>query len=226
MAKYKFEYIWLDGSEPLAHIRSKTKVLDLDLYDGELDPLPDWSFDGSSTGQAEGNFSDCLLKPVRVYPDSERKNGYIVICEVYDAMGKPHESNRRIAIDDEMESEFWIGFEQEYVSTSDDGRPIGFPPGGFPEPQGPYYCAVGARFIAGRALVEDHLDACLDAGLDITGINAEVMLGQWEYQCFAKGAKKACDDLVVSRYLLFRISEKYEINVNLYRTGVPTRLMS
>ena len=56
---------------------------------------------------------------------------------------------------------------------------------------------------------------CLEAGVGITGINSEVMLGQWEFQCFGKGAKKASDDLIIARYLLQRISEKYEINVNL-----------
>ncbi len=216
MGNYKFEYLWLDGSEPVAFIRSKTKVLEFESYDGELELLPDWSFDGSSTMQAEGHDSDCLLKPVRVYPDLDRQNAYLVVCEVYAADGTPHPTNTRRLIDEEHNEEFWLGFEQEYVFTSNDGRPIGFPAGGFPEPQGPYYCAVGSRFIAGREVVESHLDTCLNAGLNITGINAEVMLGQWEYQCFGKGAKRACDDLIVSRYLLFRVSEKYSISVNLY----------
>lgn len=97
-----------------------------------------------------------------------------------------------------------------------DGQPMGFPSDGFPEPQGPYYCAVGSRFTAGREIVELHLDTCLSAGLNITGINAEVMLGQWEFQCFGKGAKRACDDLIVARYLLYRTSEEFRINVNIY----------
>ena len=97
-----------------------------------------------------------------------------------------------------------------------DGRPMGFPSGGFPEPQGPYYCAVGSRFTAGREIVELHRDTCLSAGLNITSINAEVMLGQWEFQCSGKGAKRACDDLIVARYLLYRTSEEFRINVNIY----------
>ncbi len=214
MAKFKFEYIWLDGYKPEANLRSKTKVLEFDSYFGELDVLPEWSFDGSSTQQAEGRSSDCLLKPVAVYPDAGRKNAWLVVCEVLNPDGTPHPSNTRCLIDDDSD-DYWFGFEQEYV-LSENGMPLGFPENGFPRPQGPYYCAVGAGNVAGRDIVEEHMDLCLSAGLGITGINAEVLLGQWEYQCFGKGAKSASDDLVVSRYLLFRTAEKYGIHVDLH----------
>ncbi len=216
MTAYKFEYLWLDGYTPVNNIRSKTKILELQSYDGELETLPNWSFDGSSTQQAEGHFSDLSLRPVRVYADSARKNGYLVLCEVYNPDGTPHPSNTRALIDDEDQDDFWFGFEQEYVLTTDGDRPIGFPDGGFPEPQGPYYCASGYHLVAGREIIEEHMDICLDAGVGIAGINAEVMLGQWEFQCFGKGAKRACDDLIVSRFLLFRESEKYQVNVVLH----------
>ncbi len=214
MAKFKFEYIWLDGYKPEPNLRSKTKILELETYAGELEALPEWSFDGSSTLQAEGHSSDCLLQPVRVYPDSGRKNAFLVVCEVLNADGTPHESNTRHKLD-EADNDFWFGFEQEYVLTRE-SLPLGFPTQGFPGPQGPYYCAVGAGNVAGREIVEAHLDACLEAGLDITGINAEVMLGQWEYQCFGKGPRKASDDLVISRYLLHRTAEAYGVTVNLH----------
>jgi glutamine synthetase len=211
----KFEYIWLDGHSPMSHIRSKTKILQLDSYDGELEPLPQWSFDGSSTRQAVGGNSDCLLKPVRVYSDPDRISGYLVVCEVSNADGTPHVSNVRAKIDDDSD-EFWVGFEQEYIMMTSNRRPIGFPEVGFPAPQGPYYCSVGNQFAAGRNIVEEHLNHCLEAGIGITGINAEVMFGQWEYQCFGKGALRICDDLIVSRYLLFRTAEKYDISVSLH----------
>jgi len=214
MAKFKFEYIWLDGYKPEPSLRSKTKVLDFDFYGGELETLPEWSFDGSSTQQAEGHSSDCLLKPVAVYNDAGRKNAYLVICEVLNPDGTPHASNTRALIDDDSD-DFWFGFEQEYVLT-DHNMPLGFPEKGFPRPQGPYYCAVGAGNISGREIVEEHLDLCLEAGLSITGINAEVMLGQWEFQCFGKGAKKASDDLILSRYLLHRVAEKYGVKVDFH----------
>ena len=93
--------------------------------------------------------------------------------------------------------------------------PVGFPKDKLPQPQGKYYCGVGYNQVAARNLVEEHLDACLDAGLTVTGINAEVLLGQWEYQCFGKGVK-AADDLWVSRYLLYKIAEDYGVGVNIH----------
>ncbi len=214
MANIKFEYIWLDGYKPEANLRSKTKVLQLDNYKGEVDILPDWSFDGSSTKQAEGHSSDCVLKPVRVYHDPQRIDAYLVVCEVYNADGTPHKSNTRATIKNDSE-DYWFGFEQEYVLEVD-GLPIGFPEKGYPAPQGPYYCAVGDGNVAGREIVEEHMDICLEAGIGITGVNAEVLLGQWEYQCLGKGATKAGDDLIASRYLLYRITEQYGIKVNLH----------
>jgi len=213
MTKFKFEYIWLDGYKPEPNLRSKTKILEMDFFDGDINSIPDWSFDGSSTQQAEGHASDCLLKPVRAYADHERKNAFLVICEVLNADGTPHSSNTRALFDDD--EDFWFGFEQEYVLTIE-GLPLGFPTKGYPRPQGPYYCAVGHGNVAGRDIVEEHLDTCLEAGLDITGINAEVMLGQWEFQCFGRGAKKASDDLILSRYLLHRTAEKYGVNVDFH----------
>ncbi|MGB3617348.1 MAG: glutamine synthetase beta-grasp domain-containing protein [Catalinimonas sp.] len=215
MTKMKFEYIWLDGYTPEPNLRSKTKVIDFDVFDHLRDPLsklPMWSYDGSSTQQAEGRSSDCLLKPVRVYPDPQRKNAYLVMAEVLSPDGTPHPTNYRHLLEDA--EDFWFGYEQEYVLLQN-GKPLGFPAEGYPEPQGKYYCSVGFPYNLGRDLVEEHLDACLDAGIALTGINAEVMIGQWEYQCFAKGAKKAADDLWVSRYLLYRISEKYKVKVEI-----------
>ncbi len=214
MAKFKFEYIWLDGYKPEPMLRSKTKVLSLDTYDGEVDILPDWSFDGSSTQQAEGHSSDCILKPVRVYPDPVRINGFLVVCEVLNPDGTPHSSNMRATIKDDSD-EFWFGFEQEYVIT-ENGAPLGFPEEGYPKPQGPYYCSVGFGNVAGRDLVEEHLDICLDADIELTGVNAEVMLGQWEFQVLSKGAKKAGDDLTVARYLLHRTAEQYGVHIDLH----------
>lgn len=213
MTAFKFEYIWLDGYKPDQSLRSKTKVLILDEYDGSLDVLPEWSFDGSSTQQAEGHSSDCLLKPVRVVLDPERVNAYLVMCEVLNPDGTPHATNFRATFEDD--EDFWFGFEQEYTLVQE-GRPLGFPEKGFPGPQGPYYCAVGTGKVAGRDFVEEHLDIALEAGLGITGINAEVMLGQWEYQLFGKGAKQAADDLWISRYLLNRTAERYGYDIEFH----------
>ena len=210
----KLEYIWLDGYKPTQTMRSKTKVVS--DFSGKLEDCPIWSFDGSSTGQAEGNSSDLLLKPVAIFPDPARKNGYLVMTEVLNPDGTPHESNARAKIDDD-DNDFWFGFEQEYVLWNiDTHSPYGFPaPGYYPAPQGPYYCSVGGEYIVGRDIAEKHLDLCMDAGINIEGINAEVMKGQWEYQIFAKGAKSAGDQIWVARYILERVAEEYGIRINL-----------
>jgi len=212
MSKVKLEYIWLDGYQPMQLLRSKTKLVDAAKFSGELKDCPIWSFDGSSTQQAEGGASDCLLKPVVVVPDPTRENAYLVMTEVLNADGTPHESNGRATIDDD--GDFWFGFEQEYFLVDPETTlPLGFPAGGFPSPQGPYYCGVGANRAYGRDIVEEHLDACIDAGLNIEGINAEVAAGQWEFQIFAKGAQAAGDQIWLGRYLLERIAEAYGIIV-------------
>lgn len=213
MAKCKLEYIWLDGYKPTQSLRSKTKIED--DFSGKLDDLPLWSFDGSSTEQAEGGNSDCLLKPVFVCPDPQRKNGFLVMCEVLNSDGTPHPSNGRATIEDD-DNDFWFGFEQEYFLWDlETDRPLGFPAEGFPDrPQGPYYCSVGARNAYGRNIIEEHLDVCLDAGLNVEGINAEVATGQWEFQIFAKGAKAAGDQIWIARYLLERIGESYDVWIN------------
>jgi len=214
MAKHKLEYIWLDGYEPTQSMRSKTKILDDKKFKKKLKDCPMWSFDGSSTQQAPGGSSDCLLKPVALYEDPVRRNGWLVMCEVLSADGKPHPSNGRATIKDD-DNDFWFGFEQEYTLwNSETDKPIGFPSEGYPAPQGPYYCSVGAGNAVGREIVEEHLDICIDAGLNVEGINAEVMCGQWEFQCFAKGAKKAGDEIWVARYLLERTAEKYGVKIN------------
>jgi glutamine synthetase len=215
MAKSKLEYIWLDGYQPTQTMRSKTLVVA--DFSGKLEDAPMWSFDGSSTNQAEGNASDCLLKPVFICPDPDRKDGYLVMTEVLNHDGTAHVSNGRATIDDDDE-DFWFGFEQEYTLWDlDHHTPLGFPaPGYYPPPQGPFYCSVGAEYAVGREIVEEHLDQCIDAGLNIEGINAEVMKGQWEYQIFAKGAKEAGDQIWVARYIAERIGEKYGVRINLH----------
>ncbi|MCW5559412.1 MAG: glutamine synthetase beta-grasp domain-containing protein, partial [Verrucomicrobiae bacterium] len=213
MAKYKLEYIWLDGYEPVANLRSKTQIKEFDSFP-KLEQLPLWGFDGSSTRQAEGKSSDCLLKPVAVYPDATRTNGALVMCEVYMPDGKtPHPSNSRASILDD--SDAWFGFEQEYFLYKN-GAPIGFPPGGFPYPQGEYYTGVGYKAVGdiAREIVEKHLDLCLAAGINHEGINAEVAKGQWEFQIFGKGSRTAADQVWVARYLLSRLGESYGVDVN------------
>jgi glutamine synthetase len=214
MAKYKLEYIWLDGKQPIPELRGKTTIKEF-AAPPTLADLPVWGFDGSSTMQAEGKNSDCILKPAALYPDASRKSGYIVMCEVMHPDLTPHPSNQRATTDDDPD--LWFGFEQEYFLYKD-GRPLGFPEEGYPSPQGPYYCGVGYKYMGSlaRNIVEEHLDLCLEAGINHEGINAEVAKGQWEFQIFGKGSHKAADDLWVARYLMARLCEKYEVDLQLH----------
>ena len=207
------EYIWLDGNSP-AQLRSKTKV----LGDADVAEMSIWGFDGSSTKQAEGGASDCVLKPVMVTPDPIRGgDNLLVFCEVLNVDMTPHASNTRRHCD-EVEAAYhkqepWFGIEQEYTLMQD-GRPLGFPRNGFPAPQGQYYCSVGANNTFGREIAEMHLAVCVQIGLKISGINAEVMPGQWEFQVGPLAPVEVSDHLWVARYLLERIAENYGVSVS------------
>ncbi|GAA1959424.1 glutamine synthetase [Kitasatospora viridis] len=209
----KAEYIWIDGTKPTAKLRSKTRVLK------NADKIPTWGFDGSSTNQAEGHASDRVLTPVRTYPDPIRGgDNILVLCEVDEIDGTPHPSNTRALLRPVAEQfaaqEPIFGIEQEYTFFKG-SRPLGFPEGGFPAPQGGYYCGVGAEEVFGREIVELHLDRCIDAGLAICGINAEVMPGQWEFQIGPVDPLQVSDDMWVARYLLYRTAEEFGIDATL-----------
>ena len=217
--KIKLEYVWLDGYTPEPNLRSKVKVINIKNDEGRvtLDDCPEWSFDGSSTRQAEGKFSDCILKPVRVYTNVLNKGylkSYFVLCEVMYPDGTPHETNTRADVGFE-EEDLWFGFEQEYTIYQN-GRPLGFPKNGYPEPQGKYYCGVGNGQVHGREFVDNHMEMCIKAGIDITGTNAEVLLGQWEFQVFSQGKLKVGDDLWMARYILLQMSEEYGFKIEFH----------
>ena len=221
------EYIWIDGATPVRTIRSKARVLAIDpSKEVTIDMFPEWGFDGSSTNQAQGHDSDLLLQPVTFVHDPIRGEGnFLVLCEVLNADGTPHESNSRAQLRAVLDAgaakeEPWAGFEQEY--TLFEGRnPLGWPENGFPAPQGPYYCGVGSEEIFGRELVEAHGQACVEAGLLFYGINAEVMAGQWEYQIGYRGIEgedagilNVADHMWISRWLLHRVGEEFGIRAS------------
>ena len=133
------------------------------------------------------------------------------MCEVYNADGTPHSTNGRATIDED-DDDFWFGYEQEYfLWDPETNLPLGFPRDA--TPQGQFYCSVGAVNAYGREVIETHLDMCLEAGINVEGINAEVAVGQWEFQIFAKGAKNAGDEVWVARYLAERNAEKYGLSI-------------
>ncbi len=213
MSVYKAEYIWIDGAEPTAKLRSKTKIVPT----GEDAPI--WGFDGSSTGQATGHFSDLVLRPVYSCPDPVRGGDHkLVMCDVLMTDMTPHPSNTRAALAEVAKKhaaqEMWFGIEQEYT-LFDGVRPLGWPTNGFPAPQFGYYCGVGADEVFGRSIVEEHMDACLRAGLKLSGINAEVMPAQWEFQVGPASPLECADQLWLARWLLYRIAENHGVSATL-----------
>lgn len=221
-------YIWIDGTSPTQTLRSKVKIVPTNKKDIALSDLPQWNFDGSSTYQATGHDSDLLLQPVCLVKDPILGEGnYLTLCEVLNADGTPHPSNKRARLVEVMEKygkqqDPWLGFEQEYTLFNGQ-QPLGWPDRGYPAPQGPFYCGVGADEVFGRQLVEAHAQACLDAGLMLYGTNAEVMPGQWEFQIGYRGAEgESADPITVSdhlwlaRWLLYRLGEDAGISAKLH----------
>ncbi|MDA8561701.1 glutamine synthetase beta-grasp domain-containing protein [Gammaproteobacteria bacterium] len=221
-------YIWIDGSIPTQMLRSKTKVVPHNQEILGIDEIPQWSFDGSSTYQATGDNSDLILQPVCLVNDPILGYGnYLVLCEVLNHDGTHHSTNKRAKLVDVInkygkDQDPWLGFEQEYT-LFDGQKPLGWPDRGYPAPQGPFYCGVGADEVFGRHLAEEHAQACLDAGIMLYGTNPEVMPGQWEFQIGYRGiAQESADPITVSdhlwlaRWLLYRLGENHNISATLH----------
>lgn len=224
----KVTYIWIDGASPTQTLRSKTKIIKYENKQFHPDELPLWNFDGSSTNQASGHDSDLTLKPVCVVKDPiAGPDNFLALCEVLNPDGTPHSSNMRSRLVKLMQNggsahDPWIGFEQEYTLFKGQ-QPLGWPDRGYPAPQGPFYCGVGADEVFGRYLVDKHAQACIDAGIMIYGINAEVMPGQWEFQIGYRDIEgesadpvTVSDHLWLARWLLYRLGEDYDITARLH----------
>ena len=224
----KLEYIWLDGySTP--NIRSKSKYCNIPSATSAsvcVDDVPEWGFDGSSTQQAEGGSSDCVLKPVALYKNTVDKhccvNSYIVLCEVFDVDGNPHKTNNRATLRESVKrytnSDMLFGIEQEYIIMD----PVTNIPAGWTTkdgsllyPQGKYYCGVGGDVVTMRELVDDHAKCGIMAGIPVCGTNAEVMLSQWEYQIGPAGPLEVSDGLLVLRYMLSYLAEQRGVYISL-----------
>ena len=229
--KYILEYVWIDAH---GGMRSKNRVANIDndvfVFNNPCILTEhkqwEWSFDGSSTGQATGTDSDVILRPVAVYPNPFYNDNHarfvptralLVLCETYDKDGTtPHATNARVRCaqteSECLTDEPLFGIEQEYIlfdranetpyqwaSPSDPGC------GG----QGPYYCGVGGDRCFGRKIADQHLQACLHAGIEICGTNAEVTASQWEFQIGPLPALQVSDQLWMARYILLRITEEH-----------------
>ncbi|GBP56277.1 Glutamine synthetase 1, mitochondrial [Eumeta japonica] len=210
-------YIWIDGSG--INLRSKDRVLP--CMPLAVDQAPFWGFDGSSTGLARTENSDTKLKPVRVYKDPFRCEPHVlVLCEVFLPDGKPALTNHRsycnALCEHHAQEDPWFGLEQEYTMLDVDGWGLGWPKGGgFPAVKYDFsYCGVGAKYIAGRDIVEAHARSCLYSELDFEGTNAEVMHASWEWQIGASQGVKAADDLWTSRYIMARVAEDHGVQIS------------
>ena len=211
------EYIWIDGNGSL---RSKTKVVNDSNYDmnNELESAPEWNYDGSSTSQASGNDSEVLIRPVAIYKDPFRACSRLVLCDTWLPNGKPHPTNtRRRALqlfNQAPELKPMFGIEQEFFLSSN-GIPVGYNKNSNKtRPQGNYYCGIGADNAIGRECIEEAFQNCLRAGLNLTGLNAEVAPSQWEFQVCAIGIDVS-DQLYIMRYIINRTAEKYGANLDL-----------
>ncbi|XP_024236286.1 glutamine synthetase isoform X1 [Oncorhynchus tshawytscha] len=205
-------YIWIDGSGE--GLRNKTRTLDREPQG--IEDIPEWNFDGSSTYQAEGSNSDMFLIPVAMFRDPfTLESNKLVLCEVLKYNRLPAESNLRSGCKKVMEEVKhyipWFGMEQEYTLLGMDGRPYGWPQNGFPGPQGPYYCGVGADNAYGRDIMECHYKACLYSGVKICGTNAEVMPSQFEFQVGLCEGIEMGDHLWMARFLLHRVCEDFGV---------------
>ena len=215
MTKKILEYIWLDSDN---NYRSKTKVY---TYE-ESEPfclkfIPIWNYDGSSTGQADGNDSEVYIKPIYMIRDVFRRNydSWLVLCDTWLPNGKPHSTNTRFAakkiFDLVKKEETYFGLEQEFFalkSQQDVGKEV-------MDNQGPFYCGVGYGAALHREFNEAALKNLIDSGLNITGFNFEVAPEQFEFQVLGEGIQ-AADELHLLRYILIRTAEKYNLYINFH----------
>ena len=220
--KHILEYVWPDASGGL---RSKTRVVNLEESMNidviTSDPVRwEWSFDGSSTGQATGTDSDVLIRPVAMYLNPFYKGMHfgarLIMCDCYNKDGTPHDTNMRARCAQTdtacATEEPLFGIEQEYVLFERIGN-VPYQWDSCTDPgcggQGPYYCSVGGDRCFGRKIVDQHLQACMYAGIEICGTNAEVMASQWEFQIGPLSALQVSDQLWMARYILMRITEEH-----------------
>lgn len=234
------EYVWIDAN---GGMRSKIRVANMDGFNHESivsDPEQwSWTFDGSSTRQATGTDSDVIIRPVAMYPNPffrfpdacnnnsqqlQQCTAYLVLCDTYDKDGTtPHVTNARARCAQTeaacVTDEPLFGIEQEYILFHRDkevpyqwANPADPGCGG----QGPYYCSVGGDRCFGRKIADQHLQACLYAGIAICGTNAEVTASQWEFQIGPLPALQVADQLWMARYILMRITEEHGCCATLY----------
>jgi len=230
--KFVAEYLWIG---PKGEIRGKSRTVDIDdettknmkrngLLNSEL--YSEWSYDGSSTEQSDGFDSEIIVQPVAVFRDPFRKGANVlVLCDSYRPNGEPTNENTRLwaksVFDKIGDQKPWFGIEQEFFImmpdkdnvTKESVKPLGWTEDA--NPQGQYYCAVGHNNSFGRSIAEQAYHLALEAGLNCSGMNAEVAPGQWEIQVGPCEGLEAGDHLNILRYILQRVGETHGVQINL-----------
>jgi len=214
------EYVWQSDKG----LKSKSRTLEKKIQN--LDDLPNWQYAGGS-----GQQSEFILVPRAVFRDPFRtERDILVFCDRYLGNGEPHPLNTRapaLEIFRQCKDQHpAFGIEQEYVMTRDGTTPLGFPgteniSRAVPRPEGPHYCGVGYTNVHGRLLAEEHYRYCINAGVKIEGINAELLHGQWEFQVGLCEGIEAGDHLWVARYILERLGEAHGIIISYDPKPVP-----
>jgi len=223
------EYIWL-GADNVLRSKYKTIYIYANTLLNSLEQIPRWNYDGSSTGQAPGNASEITLVPIALRPNPffEKGKAFLVLCATYLRNGEPSIGNTRhnanLIFNECLKLHPWFGIEQEYFVmapnfTQDSRIPLAYSLETHPNSQnriggGRYYCGVGNQHIASRALAEKHYLYCLNAGLNISGINSEVAPSQWEFQIGPCIGITAADELWLARYILLKLSEEFKVNIS------------
>jgi glutamine synthetase len=213
--KVQAEYVWIGGGKTTGGFDLRCKTKTLNAKPSSVADLPVWNYDGSSTNQAPGEDSEVLLRPVAIFADPFRGgDNILVLCDTMDPKKVPIPTNTRASaakmFAEKPDEVPWFGIEQEYtLFEKDSTTPLGWPKGGYPGPQGPYYCSAGTDVSFGRSVMEAHYSACLYAGVTIAGINAEVMPGQWEYQIGPCRGVEIGDHMAMARYIMLRVTEKH-----------------
>lgn len=224
--KIVLEYIWLDAK---SKFRSKTRVLEPEVEDTEINikHIPKWNYDGSSTGQACGyKNTEIILLPVYMCKNPFKNEfqipSYYVLCATYNIDNTPTATNHydyaqkvfsnTMVVTDTVAPWYadtaqpWYGLEQEYFIFSKETNDI-VGKRGVLEPQGDYYCRMGDDY--GKAIAHEHLYLCIEADLDISGLNAEVAPAQWEYQIGPCPAIVGAHQLMVARFILEQVADKH-----------------
>jgi len=212
------EYVWLDADGV-----TRSKTMTMTARPIKVTDLKVWNYDGSSTGQADGHNSEVLLKPRAIFNDPFRGYPHVmVLADAWQAWDdQPAKNNTRATCAETMQMykslDPWFGIEQEYTLMKP-GRvgekaktPLGFnKDDSEPAPQGPYYTGAGYNVAIGRPVADEHYKMCMEAGVKISGINAEVMPGQWEFQVGPCRGIEMGDHLTMARYIMLRVTEKHD----------------